>query len=163
MLLAAFLAAIVIVGAGALAALLWPGTGGKRPTAAVPASASGATRSAGARPASGATSSPQGALALPYRTVHHEQGYFEGTITVINRTSAPLSTWVLSFSYPGAQVRIAWGGVIDTAGSQVVIRNDPRTGSIPPGKTYTVKFGAGGVPSKPQSCRFAGRECGFTP
>jgi hypothetical protein len=100
---------------------------------------------------------------MPYRTVQQDQGYFEGVVTVTNRTSVPLSAWQLSFSYPGAQVRMVWGGVLVQAGSQVIIRNDPLTGSIPPGGTFVVKFGAGGVPSLPRGCRFGGRECGFTP
>jgi hypothetical protein len=208
----ALVAAMAVVAAGALAAVMWPGGGGKHPVAAVSVSAPpapGGTASPGGGPSAGNTPSPQvsappsgtvtsappspgpaastapapagavpggavpsgtvpggaapNGLAMPYRTVQRDQGYFEGTVTVTNRTSAPLSTWELSFSYLGAQVRTVWGGVLVQAGSQVIIRNDPRTGPIPPGGTFAVKFGAGGAPSMPQSCRFGGRECGFTP
>jgi hypothetical protein len=208
-LLVALGAVFAVVLAVSLAALLWPGGGGKRPVAAVTASVPSAAASASA-PASpgdgpsggtpapqvpapsggtGSGSPPRGAivtpgpagsapvgagavpegvvppngLAMPYRTVQQDQGYFEGTVTVTNRTSAPLSGWELSFGYPGAQVRTVWGGVLLRGGSQVIIGADPAAGPIPPGATYVVRFGAGGVPSTPVGCRFAGRECGFTP
>ncbi|MGI8331145.1 cellulose binding domain-containing protein [Actinomadura scrupuli] len=142
-----------------------PAPGGSSgPPQSAPASpgpvASSAPPQPGGAPAAGTL--PNG-LAMPYRTVQRELGYFEGTVTVTNRTAAPLSTWELSFSYPGAQVRTVWGAVLVQAGSQVIIRNDPAAGPIPPGGTYTVRFGAGGVPSMPAGCRFGGSDCGFTP
>jgi Cellulose binding domain len=137
------------------------GGGPSTPPQSGPASSGPTATVSPGGPASGGV--PPNGLAMPYRTVQQEQGYFEGTVTVTNRTSAPLSSWELSFTYSGAQVRSVWGGVLAQAGSQVIIRNDPTTGSIPPGGTYVVKFGAGGVPSMPSGCRFGGRECGFTP
>jgi cellulose binding protein with CBM2 domain len=145
-----------------------PGPGGSSapprsaPVSPEPVPSSAPPRAGGAPGGAPAGAAPNG-LAMPYRTVQRELGYFEGVVTVTNRTSAPLSAWELSFSYPGAQVRTVWGGVLVQAGSQVTIRNDPATGPIPPGGTYAVRFGAGGVPSAPGGCRFGGRECGFTP
>jgi hypothetical protein len=145
------------------------GTGSSAPPQAATASPgpgnSTAPGQSGGVPAGGAPAGgvPPNGLGMPYRTVQQDQGYFEGVVTVTNRTSVPLSAWELSFSYPGAQVRMVWGGVLVQAGSLVIIRNDPLTGSIPPGGTFVVKFGAGGVPSLPRGCRFGGRECGFTP
>lgn len=133
-----------------------PGGQSAPPSAAVPASPGGAQSGAGG------TSQPvQNGSALRYQTVQQEQGYFEGILTITNQTGAPMNTWELSFTYPGANVKNIWEAVLVRTGGYPVIRSGQNAEVIPPGGSLQVRFGAAGIPSAPQNCLLNGRACHF--
>ena len=176
---------VVVIGAGVAA--LWPGDDSKpaaaKPGASQPAasgdgtstSTSSASASAPARTQRGAPSptgiaSGQAAPAtaaqpftqgrvVSYATTQREQGYFEGLLTLTNRTGAPMTGWQLTVTYPGAYIKSVWGGVLVQAGTTATIRGGAAAGSIPVGGTVQVRFGAAGTPSAPAGCTLNGGPC----
>jgi hypothetical protein len=145
---------IVVIGAG-VAGLTRTGT----------PKVSSAAPSGGTRPAVPATSATPAGPALSkgrfvsYNTTQREQGYFEGVLTVTNTTGAPMNGWRMSFSYPGAQIKNIWGGVLVQGGANPVIKGDPAAGPIPAGGTVRVRLGAAGRPSVPRGCTLNGKPC----
>jgi cellulose binding protein with CBM2 domain len=106
----------------------------------------------------GKASPPPG---LRYRTVERDVGYFEGTVTIVNRGARPVRAWTLSFTYPGADVHNAWEVVLRQKGQNVVIVNAPTAEPIRPGDSFEVRFGGAGRPSMPTGCRLNGAPCTF--
>lgn len=101
-------------------------------------------------------------MTFPYRVVSQDQGYFEETVTIVNRTSRTWSSWELSFTVPGANVHDIWGGLLAQSGTHPVVRNDPSKGVVQPGDSFEVTFGASaGSVVAPQNCRFNGNPCTF--
>ena len=160
---------VVVIGVGVAA--LWPGDGAS-PVASgdgsSSASAPAKTQRGAASPtgnASAASAAPAGAQPLTrgrvvsYVTAQREPGYFEGVLTLTNRTGAPLNSWQVSFTYPGAYIKSVWGGVLVHAGGTATIRGTAAAGSIPVGATVQVRFGAAGTPSAPLGCTLNGGPC----
>jgi hypothetical protein len=157
---------VVVIGAGVAA--FWPGGGAKqsaapgdRPSASAPARTQRGAPSPGGSAAGAATAGApftRGRV-VSYVTTLRETGYFEGLLTLTNRTGAPLAGWRVSLAYPGAYVKTVWGGVLVRAGSDAVIRGAGAAASIPPGGTVQVRFGAAGVPSAPRGCTLNGGPC----
>ncbi|HEX6469027.1 MAG TPA: cellulose binding domain-containing protein [Streptosporangiaceae bacterium] len=157
---------VVVIGAGV--AVLWPGGGAKqsaapagRPAASAPARTQRGAPSPGG---SAAGAAPGGApftrgRVVSYVTTLREPGYFEGLLTLTNRTGAALAGWQVSLAYPGAYVKSVWGGVLVRAGADAVIRGTGAAASIPPGGTVQVRFGAAGSPSAPRGCTLNGGPC----
>jgi hypothetical protein len=159
---------VVVIGVGVSA--LWPGdapkpaaSGDGTPSSSAPArtqrgapspggSAAGAGSPAAARPLT------RGHV-VSYATTQREPGYFEGVLTLTNRTAAPLNGWQVSFTYPGASVKTVWGGVLVRAGGTATIRGAAGGASIPAGGTVRVRFGASGTPSAPRGCTLNGGPC----
>jgi hypothetical protein len=119
----------------------------------------------------GAPHSPTGtartlsAAAVPhlrYRTVERDTGYFEGTVTLVNRGATPLRAWTLGFTYPGADIHNAWEVVLRRKGEHVVIVSAPGAAPIAPGGHFDVRFGGAGRPGMPTGCRLNGAPCAFT-
>jgi hypothetical protein len=98
---------------------------------------------------------------LRYRTVERDTGYFEGTVTLVNRGRTPMRAWTLTFTYPGADIRNAWDVRLLRKGSDVVIAAAPAAGPIAPGKRFEVRFGGSGRPGMPTACRLNGVPCAF--
>ncbi|MCW2948457.1 MAG: cellulose-binding family, partial [Actinoallomurus sp.] len=109
----------------------------------------------------GAAGSPAGQK-LRYRTVDRVTGYFEGTVTIVNKGRRPMPSWTLSFTYPGADVHNAWGGVLQQTGRNVVINSAATAQPIAPGDSFAVRFGGAGTPRLPTDCHLDGRPCTFT-
>lgn len=150
--LAAAVAAVLV--AGVSTALFWRPAGSARG----PSCAGGGCSSATTKRAVPAPPGPT----LRYRTVDREVGYFEATVTIVNRGSRPMPSWTLSFSYPGAEIRNAWEVVLQQKGRNVVITSKPTAVPIAPGGSFEVRFGGGGTPSMPTGCRLNSRPCTFT-
>jgi hypothetical protein len=162
---------VVIIGVGVAA--LWPGDGGSPVASGDGASSSSSsapakTQRGGPSPtgnASAGPAAPAGAQPLTrgrvvsYVTTQRESGYFEGVLTLTNRTGAPLNGWQVSFTYPGAYIKSVWGGVLVHAGSAATIRGTAAAASIPAGATVQVRFGAAGTPSAPVGCTLNGGPC----
>jgi hypothetical protein len=96
-----------------------------------------------------------------YRTVERDVGYFEGTVTIVNHGKRPLSTWTLTFTYPGADIHNAWEVVLQGKGENVTIANAPTAAPIPAGESFEVRFGGAGRPGMPANCRLNGAPCAF--
>lgn len=96
-----------------------------------------------------------------YRTVERDVGYFEGTVTLVNHGKRPLSTWTLTFTYPGADIHNAWEVVLQGRGQNVTIANAPTAAPIAPGDSFEVRFGGAGRPGMPANCRLNGAPCTF--
>jgi hypothetical protein len=101
------------------------------------------------------------AAKLRYRTVERDVGYFEGTVTLVNHGRRPLSTWTLTFTYPGADIHNAWEVVLQGKGQNVTIANAPTAAPIAPGDSFEVRFGGAGRPGMPANCRLNGAPCTF--
>ncbi|HEU5158253.1 MAG TPA: cellulose binding domain-containing protein [Streptosporangiaceae bacterium] len=170
--IAATAAAIGVVAIGAGVSALWPAADSAKPAASgdgtSSASAPARTQRGGPSPGGTAQTAPTGGSAaepltrgrvVSYATTTREQGYFEGVLTLTNRTGAPLGAWQVSFTYPGAYVKSVWGGVLVRAGSTATISGTAGAGSIPVGGTVRVKFGAAGTPSAPRGCTLNGGPC----
>ncbi|MEV5569060.1 cellulose binding domain-containing protein [Spirillospora sp. NPDC052269] len=124
---------------------------------AVPPPAGGTPPAGGGRP-----SAPPGPVkqgnGITYQIVQQSQGYFEGQFVVTNPGTAPLTGWKITFDTPRADVHTIWGAELVHGGTHVEIDG---TVAIPPGGSWTVRFGATGLPAAPQGCQLAGRACGF--
>lgn len=163
-------AGVVIIGAGVAA--LWPGDGASpvasgdgTSSASAPAKTQRGAASPTGNVSAGSAGAPAGARPLTrgrvvsYETTQREPGYFEGLLTLTNRTGKPLDGWQVSFTYPGASVKSVWGGVLVRAGGTATIRGADAAGSLPPGVTVQVRFGAAGTPSAPVGCTLNGGPC----
>lgn len=95
---------------------------------------------------------------ISYQIVQQSQGYFEGQFIVTNPGTAPLTGWKITFDTPRADVHAIWGAALVHGGTHVEIDG---TVSIPPGGSLAVRFGATGLPARPQGCQLSGRPCGF--
>jgi hypothetical protein len=98
---------------------------------------------------------------LIYRTVDREVGYFEGTVTLVNRGKTPLRAWTLTFTYPGANIHNAWDVLLKQKGENVVITNAATAQPIAPGDSFEVRFGGAGRPATPTNCVLNGLSCAF--
>jgi endoglucanase len=109
------------------------------------------------RETSGSAAAPR----FRYRTVERDTGYFEGTVTLVNHGAAPLRSWTLTFTYPGADIHNAWEVVLRRTGQNVAIVSAPTAEPIAAGDEFEVRFGGAGRPGMPTNCRFNGTPCTF--
>jgi hypothetical protein len=118
---------------------------------------------AGSAPTAGSgTGGSATGVTFPYRIVSQDQGYFEETVTIVNRSGHEWSSWQLSFTVPGANVRDIWGGLLAQGGSHAIVRSDPLKGVVQPGDSFEVTFGASAdTVVAPANCRFNGSPCTF--
>jgi hypothetical protein len=156
------LAAVAAAGAAVIVAgaitMLFRQPGG---ASNIPGSCTGKSCSSSTLKKNGAAGSPAGQK-LRYRTVDRQTGYFEGTVTIVNKGSRPMPSWTLSFTYPGADVHNAWEVVLQQTGRNVVINSATTAQPIAPGDSFEVRFGGAGTPGLPTDCRLNGRPCTFT-
>jgi hypothetical protein len=143
-----------------------PGSGSTAPSNAVSPSGPAVPQAPAPVPQPNQTSAPISGttttgVGVSYQTVEVSSGYFEGVLTITNKTGRPMPSWTVSFSYPGSSITNVWGGVLVRSGSQVVIRNDATTAPVPVGSSIKVRFGGSGTASKPVTCLLAGEPCGF--
>jgi hypothetical protein len=114
----------------------------------------------GTRRATSTAAAPAGPK-LRYRTVDRETGYFEGTITIVNRGGLPMNAWRLTFTYPGADIHNVWEAVLMSRGETVTIANAATAAPIAPGGRFEVQFGGAGRPAMPTGCRLNDAPCVF--
>lgn len=98
---------------------------------------------------------------ITYQLVQQDEGYFEGRMTITNRTGKPMKTWKLTFGTPGAKVKNIWGAELVKGGEKAEIKNLDDAPPIPPGGTWAVQFGAEGAATTPKGCKLNGEACGF--
>ncbi|MET8280652.1 cellulose binding domain-containing protein [Micromonospora sp. NPDC005174] len=63
---------------------------------------------------------------------------FVATVTVRNVGAQPLDQWRVSWRWAGDErIQAVWGGIVDPAGTDVVVRNAPYNGTVAPDGTTT--------------------------
>jgi len=81
-----------------------------------------------------------GACHVTY-TPNQWQGGFTANVTIENTGSSAISSWTLTFTFPGDQkITSAWNGVESQAGENVTIANESYNGSIAAGSSTTLGF-----------------------
>ena len=89
-----------------------------------------------ASPAAAATSS----CTVAYSVVNSWPGGFQGGITITNN-AAPITSWTLAFTFPGAQqVGGGWGGTFTQAGQYVSVTSESWDGALATGGSTTIGF-----------------------
>jgi cellulase/cellobiase CelA1 len=68
-------------------------------------------------------------------------GGFQAQVTLTNNGPAAISSWKLTWTFPGdQQVSSLWSGVATQSGEQMTVTNEPYNGQVAPGGTVTVGF-----------------------
>jgi hypothetical protein len=84
---------------------------------------------------------PTGACHVTYATASQWTGGFVANVTIANTGTSAMSSWTLTFTFPGDQkITNAWNGVASQSGENVTITNEPYNGSIPAGGNTSLGF-----------------------
>ena len=127
-----------------------------RPAASRPAPAQTGTGVVTATP----TTSAPGFVAVTYRLVQHWEGGIIGKYTIANESTAVLSGWQFTATFPGDQVQFVIGAADPDLGSDVLVLEPASAGAqIAPGGRVSVVFFAAGQTASPVHCSFNGTAC----
>jgi acetylxylan esterase len=75
-----------------------------------------------------------GSCQVAYQTTDQWTGGFTANITITNTSSTALSSWTLTFTFPGDQhITSSWNGTASQSGENVTITNASYNGAIPAG------------------------------
>jgi hypothetical protein len=89
---------------------------------------------------SGSSPPPSGGCHVTY-TPNQWQGGFTANVTIANTGSSALTSWTLTFTFPGDQkITSAWNGVESQTGEKVSIANESYNGAISAGGSTSVGF-----------------------
>lgn len=81
-----------------------------------------------------------------YSVTNSWSGGFQGQVVLTNTGTTALSTWNLSWTFPGSQmITNEWNGVETQTGANVSINNAAYNGQVAPGGTVTIGFTANGA------------------
>jgi endoglucanase len=95
---------------------------------------------------------PPPTCSATYSIVNSWSGGFQASVTLTNSGTVPLSSWALSWTFPGTQtIASDWSGIFTINGESVSVANEPWNGSVPVGGTVTVGFTANGAAASPAS------------
>jgi acetylxylan esterase len=87
------------------------------------------------------SSSGGGSCQVVYQTTSQWTGGFTASATITNTSSTALSSWTLSFTFPGDQkITNSWNGTASQSGENVTITNASYNGAIAPGGNTSVGF-----------------------
>src|SRR5579875_1961904 len=87
------------------------------------------------------TSSPPPSCSASYSLVNSWSGGFQAQVTLTNTGADALSSWTLSWTFPGnQQITSLWDGTYTQSGEQVTVSNESYNGTVAPGGTVTVGF-----------------------
>ena len=93
---------------------------------------------------------PPPSCSATYSVVNSWSGGFQAQVTLTNTGTVPLSSWALSWTFPGSQqISGSWSGVFTQTGASVSVTNEPYNGSVAVGGTVTVGFTANGTSGSP--------------
>jgi hypothetical protein len=82
----------------------------------------------------------RGACHVTY-TPNQWQGGFTANVTINNTGTAAITSWTLTFTFPGDQkITSAWNGIESQSGENVTIANEPYNGTIAAGSSTTLGF-----------------------
>jgi len=95
---------------------------------------------------------PPPSCSAAYSVVNSWSGGFQAQVTLTNNGTVPLTSWALSWTFPGSQqISSSWSGVFTQTGASVSVTNEPYNGSVAVGGTVTVGFTANGTSASPSS------------
>jgi endoglucanase len=95
---------------------------------------------------------PPPTCSAAYSITNSWSGGFQAQVTLTNTGTVALSSWALSWTFPGSQqVSNSWNGILTQTGASVSVTNEPYNGSVNPGGTVTVGFTANGTSGSPSS------------
>jgi endoglucanase len=95
---------------------------------------------------------PTPTCSAAYSVVNSWSGGFQGQVTLTNTGTVALSSWALSWTFPGSQeISGDWSGVFTQTGANVSVTNEPYNGDVAAGGTVTVGFTANGTAGSPTS------------
>ena len=81
-----------------------------------------------------ASATSGGSCQVAYQTTDQWTGGFTANITITNTSSTALSSWTLTFTFPGDQhITSSWNGTASQSGENVTITNASYNGAIPAG------------------------------
>jgi Cellulose binding domain len=115
---------------------------------------------AAAPPSPSAAPRPAPSVTVTYSVVERWDGGFQGQFTIVNHTSAALTGWQISATFPGDLVDSVWGASGQAGGSSLVLDAPSYQATIPPGASQSANFTAQGNTTSPASCTIDGRACG---
>jgi endoglucanase len=92
------------------------------------------------------TSPPPSTLSCTYSVVNSWSGGFQAQIVVSDAGSSAVTSWKLSWTWPGSQaISNGWNAVFASSGTSETATNAAYNGSISPGGSVTVGFTATGA------------------
>jgi endoglucanase len=95
---------------------------------------------------------PTPTCSAAYSVVNSWSGGFQGQVTLTNTGTVALSSWALSWTFPGSQaISGDWSGVFTQTGANVSVTNESYNGDVAVGGTVTVGFTANGTAGSPAS------------
>ena len=95
---------------------------------------------------------PPQTCSAAYSVVNSWPGGFQAQVVLTNSGTVPLTSWALSWTFPGSQtISSSWSGVFTQKGTSVTVSNEPYNGSVAVGGTVTVGFTANGSSASPAS------------
>lgn len=104
---------------------------------------------------------------VQYRTLGQDRnGNFTGELILASRTSQPLGTWVLHFSYPG-DIAAVWGrpplppGQHSVTVSSADYSTSGSWGNWSGGREVQIVFSVSGQPAAPSTCTVDGQTCHY--
>ena len=104
--------------------------------------------------------SAPGFVAGTYRLVQHWEGGIIGKYTIANESTAVLSGWQFTATFPGDQVQFVIGAADPDLGSDVLVLEPASAGAqIAPGGRVSVAFFAALQTASPVHCSFNGTAC----
>ncbi len=125
------------------------------PTPVPPTPTPGVTPTPGTTPTPSPTPVSSGACKVHY-TTNQWPGGFTGSLTITNTGTTALSSWKLTFTFPGSQqVTQGWNGVFTQQGANVTVTNASWNGSLPAGASVNPGFNGSWSGSNPAPTAFS--------
>jgi hypothetical protein len=140
-------------------------TTGVTPTPTTGVTPTPTATSATPTPTTGVTPTPtatSGATCKVTYSVNQWPGGFTGSLTITNTGTTALSSWNLTFTFPGTQqVTQGWNAVFSQTGANVTVTNASWNGSLPAGASVSPGFNASWSGSNPSPTSFSlnGSKC----
>jgi endoglucanase len=95
---------------------------------------------------------PTPTCSAAYSVVNSWSGGFQAQVTLTNTGTVALSSWALSWTFPGSQeISGDWSGVFTQTGANVSVTNESYNGDVAVSGTVTVGFTANGTAGSPTS------------
>lgn len=96
---------------------------------------------------------------IAFRATRRLPNGFAGTVTIANRTSRPITGWLLGFKFPRAQVLTLTNASVLKKGQVTWVRNLTAAPALAPGASVRLTFTASGTATRPSICKFNRADC----
>jgi len=102
---------------------------------------------------------PAAGVTVSYKLVRFWNDGFEGKLTIMNGSTAPVDDWQLALVLPGDRVLVAWNAGFSATGATLVLTPHSHQEVIEPGVSLSEHFIASGTHVRPRSCMLNGVPC----